>query len=324
LRTWPIRITLEATLWVLAAIMTRFGTRAAYWWARRFASVAWTFLPRIRRTAIRNLDLCLPERTPAERRRLARASFNHVAYTFFDALLVPRHCRGDDWRRHISLDATVGPYIDWLKRNEPSCSLSGHFGNWEIGPLVNSRHGRPITCVVRPIDMPMLNRWMQRLRAFTQATVIEKHGALRQLARAIKDREPVMMLLDQNGGDHGFEGEFFGIGARWQADILRLYLKRGLRLTVGFAVRDGDRFHFTYKLPFTCDYPAGTAIETVIADYSRALEAAIRANPEQYFWLHRRFKGLPRGARNRYHNLANRLTRAERDEMVAPSAEPAA
>lgn len=312
-----MRLLVEFNLWVASLLIFSFGIGWAYWWARRFAWVMWTFMPRLRNTALRNIDMCLPELSQPERTRIARKSFNHVLYAFFEFVLIPRHLGGDKWKQYVTLDDSMAPYFGFVNEGNAPLTAAAHHGSWEMGVHVNGANGVKQAALYRPGDLPIIDRWMRALRAFSNVHSIEKEGGLREMLRCARDGMPVLGLFDQYGGDFGYEHPFFGIHTRWQADIFKVFLRRGLKLAVCKTVRDGDRFNFRYSLVAIRDFPEGTELGEVVSFYAEAIEQIIRDHPEQYFWLHRRFKDRRKGAVNRYRNLDQRATAEERAALVA-------
>ena len=309
----PVELFLGATRLMLVTL----GPGFSYWFARRVASLLWLFLPRLRGVTRRNLDLCLPELPLKERNRIARASFSHAVYTFADILLMPRFFAGERWRDYVELAPEIPEYVDWLKNGQASVTLTGHFGNWEAGLLATSRHGVSFGVVARPVQPPLLNRWILKMREFAAARVIEKAGAAREMTRILRrEKGAIAMLVDQNGGDFAPIAPFFGIPARWQADIAKLSIHSGGRLATIFCIRQGERFRFKLVKTGLFSFDKGTEPMEFMAVYGRELEEMIRKHPEQYFWMHRRFKGRPEGAKDRYSDLDRRLTAAERAELL--------
>ncbi len=316
----PARWLIQAWLWLAVQFMFSFGPAFAYFWARRVGWLMWVLLGKQRYMALRNVDLCLPELSEVERTRVARKSFDHVAYTFFDMLLIPRVMGGERWKTYVEIGPDVLAYHVWSREGRGPLTISGHFGSWEIGAHVNSCHGMHQAALYRPPDLPMLDRWLRRMRACSNVDAIEKEGALRQLVRRAREKQPLLALLDQYGGDNGFEAPFFGIPTRWQADLLQLLLRHGLKLCVSDTYRHGDKFKFTYRALAQREFEPGTALQEVLRFYSDTLEKAIKERPEQYFWLHRRFKRRRDGGADRYENLGERVSGARRLALIGDRA----
>lgn len=274
-------------------------------------------MPRIRNTALRNVDLCLPDLPLAERTRIARKSFDHVAYVFFEFVLIPKYLGGEKWKRVCTLDESMAPYFDFVQQGKAPLTAAAHHGSWEIGVHVNGMCGVKQAALYRPGDLPIVDRWMRALRAFSHVHSIEKEGGLREMLRCVKEGMPVLGLFDQYGGDDGFEYPFFGIPTRWQADLFKVFARRGLKMCVCKTVREGDNFRFRYSLVAMKDFPAGTPLGDVVKFYADAIERVVRDHPEQYFWLHRRFKDRRKGAIDRYQDARHRITPDERARLVA-------
>lgn len=312
-----MRVFIEFNMWLASLLMFSFGTRWGYFCARRAAWFVWTFMPRLRNTALRNVDMCLPELPQAERTRIARKSFDHVAYVFFEFVLIPKNLGGDKWKPVCTLDESLAPYFDFVKQGKAPLTAAAHHGSWEMGVHVNGMNGVKQAALYRPGDLPIVDRWMRALRAFSHVHSIEKEGGLREMLRCVKEGMPVLGLFDQYGGDNGYEYPFFGIPTRWQADLFKVFLRRGLKMCVCKTVREGDQFKFRYSLVAMRDFPEGTEIGEVVKFYADAIEKIIRDHPEQYFWLHRRFKDRRKGAKDRYKDGGKRVSAEERAELVA-------
>jgi KDO2-lipid IV(A) lauroyltransferase len=307
----PTRFLVELHLRVAVFCVLMFGPRWAYFWGRRFAGLGWCLMPRLRKIALRNVDLCLPQLPPAERTRIARSSFNHAVYTFIDIMLAPRLMRGDNWKRYIKLEGDCEAWARWQMQPEASFNMSAHFGNWEFLLLVGGILGKGFSVVMRQTNLPLVTRWLVRYRTFAKCEPIDKDGALKALLQRIRDKKPVALLADQNGGDGAPELPFFGVPACWQTEFTRLLPRASGRYGFGWTVRHGDRFEFTFHAPVFYELKEGEDPMSVVERYRDWLEARIREHPEQYMWVHRRFKSCPRGAPDRYRELGRRLNKEE-------------
>ncbi|MCC6464458.1 MAG: hypothetical protein IT463_03850 [Planctomycetes bacterium] len=321
----PTRVLIELYMRLLALWVTLPGPGWAYWWARRAAALGWLLLPRLRKVALRNLDLCFPEKPEAERTRIARASFRHFCYTFVDYLLAPRHCAPGRWHKHYTPAADDDPFVLFCHEGKPSFVLSAHFGNWEIGTISVGRLTgvKPLLVIAKPIQPPLLNRWIVNARRALRNEVFEHTGGARAYARAIKESRLIAVLVDQNGGDFAPVETFFGVPCTWQADFTRMALRGNVRISHTFAVRVGERFQFAPLPSRILAYPPGADPMQLVRDYRDSLERVIREHPEQYFWMHRRFKARKEGWPDRYAALGRRLTPELRAEMIGGAPSPA-
>lgn len=317
---WPAsRVLIELYLRLLAFWVTLFGPAWAYFWARWAALLGWLFLRRLRSVALRNVDLCLPELSEGDRTRIAKASFRHFCYVFIDYLLAPRYITPRRWQEYYTRISAEGhPYVRWSFEDKPAFNLSAHFGNWEIGSWVVGRFARsPLLVIAKPINPALLNRWIVRARVALGNEVVQAEGGARAWMRAIKEKRRLAVLVDQNGGDFAPVETFFGVPCTWQADFTRICLRGGGRVAHSMARRAGERFEFEFLEPQLLQYEPDADPMQIMRDYRDYLEAAIRANPEQYFWVHRRFKARKDGWADAYADLGQRWGKAECDAMIA-------
>jgi Kdo2-lipid IVA lauroyltransferase/acyltransferase len=310
LMSWaPTRVVIELVLRVVMFGVTVFGHRWAYFWARVFATLGWLVMRRLRLTALRNVDLCFPDKPQAERTRIARASMRHFCYTFVDYLLVPRYFGpGKDTDRWFKGSDESNPYPAWIAEDKAAFTLTAHFGNWEIGSWdVGRREGKPLLVIAKPLRPPLVNHWIKRARRILGNEVVEHKGGARAYARALRERRQVGVLVDQNAPSRAPEETFFGVPCTWQADFARLALRGGGRVAFQACRRVGERFQFEMVGSEIHEYPPDTDPMQIVRDYRDYIERVVAQWPEQYFWLHRRFKARPRGIPDRYTNLAKRL-----------------
>ncbi|MEE9311040.1 MAG: hypothetical protein V3V10_01385 [Planctomycetota bacterium] len=319
---WPLRIPLELFLRITAFWMTLFGPAWAYWWARRLATFAWVVLPH-RKIAIRNVNLCFPEKSAAEHKRIARASFRHFCYSFVDYLLIPKYLMKDKSGKYLK-PLPDDSFVAKASRDErPVVLMSAHFGNWEITGHEFSRFGSKISCVVRDIRPPLVDRWINGAREAMGSKVIRKKDAARGMARVLKDKTMLAILIDQNGGDHAPVETFFGVPVTWQWDVSRFIVKHDCIVCYTYGLRIDEKFKFEVPDYPLREYKKGADPMQVVRDYRDWLENAIGETPEQYFWMHKRFKAWKEGWPRRYENLGQSLTPEQYQKMlVVPGFEP--
>ncbi len=314
----PTRVLIELYLRAAAFWITLFGPAWAYFNVRCAAFLAWHLMPRLRGVSLRNVDLCLAELPLAERTRIAKASVRHFGYAFIDCLLAPRYITDTRWQRYFKATADDHAYIQWFFEDKPAFNLSAHFGNWEIASWnVGRLHRDQLLVIAKELRPPLVNRWIVRCRRALGNEVVGAEGGAKAYMRAIKERRRVAVLVDQNGGKNGPVETFFGIACTWQADFTRLCLRGGGRLAHTFARRVGERFQFEFLEPLLLQYPPDADPMQLMRDYRDHLQRLIAANPEQYFWMHRRFKATRPGWGDAYADLGRRWGKPERDALIA-------
>ncbi|MBE7492257.1 MAG: lysophospholipid acyltransferase family protein [Planctomycetes bacterium] len=317
----PTRLLIELWLRLAALWLTLPGPRWAYFWVRVAVWWAWLLMPRLRGVTLRNVDLCFPEKPLAERTRIARASARHFGYTFLDCLLAPRYITDARWREYFAATPDDHPYLQWFFEDKPAFNLSAHFGNWEIASWnVGRLHRDKLLVLAKQLRPPLVNRWVVHCRRALGNEVIEADGGAKAYMRAIKERRRIAVLVDQNGGRDGPAETFFGIPCTWQADFTRLCLRGGGRLAHTFARRVGEQFRFEFLQPRMFAYPPETDPMQLMRDYRDHLEQLVRENPEQYFWMHRRFKATKPGWGDAYADLGTRWGVAEREALITSRA----
>lgn len=241
----------------------------------------------------------------------------HLFRMVFEIIQLPRKIH-----EHSFLDAVVygkGRQAGWRAFNSgrPVMMVGGHFGNWEVANTVFGLFGVPMGVVARDLDNPYLHDWFQRFRERTGHRLFSRVGASEQMLPLLARRGHVAMLGDQDAGSRGVFVDFFGKPASTYKSIALVALEHRALIVVGGAFRLPDQFHRDDSVG-----PAWSRFELVCEDvidpleinssdpigeitrrYTQALEQMIRRAPEQYFWVHRRWKSIPKVRRN---NLAER------------------
>ena len=184
----------------------------------------------------------------------------------------------------------------------PVIVLSGHFGNWEIANATFGIFGFPAGAVARDLDNPWLHEWFSRFRQGTGGRLISKRGGSEEMLQYMEHRGALGLLADQDAGPRGLFVPFFGRPASTFKSIALLALEYNAVICVGYARRlpdDFDRCRWV-RYELGCEEiidPLQTEtadpIREVTERVTAALERAIRRSPEQYFWVHRRWKHQP-------------------------------
>lgn len=190
-----------------------------------------------------------------------------------------------------------------LSCGRPVIVLSGHFGNWEMAVSAFGVFGFPMGVVARDLDNPYLHRWFMRFRQHTGHRLLSKKGGGGDMVEFLERRGNLALLCDQDAGKKGLFVPFFGQPASTFKSIALLALQYRAVIVVGYALRLPDDFQNHRWVRFeqgceevidTLDFQGPDAIREITAAYTKALERAIMRAPEQYFWVHRRWKSQPR------------------------------
>lgn len=194
--------------------------------------------------------------------------------------------------------------VQALLTGRPVIFLSGHFGNWEISVNTMGHFQFPMGVVARDLDNPWLHRWFLRFRESTGNSMISKHGASTELVEALEAGHNVSLLADQDAGRRGQFVDFFGKPASTFKSIALLALQYDALVVVGGSWRlPAERQRDTHWVRFEMvtedvidsrDFDSADAIPQLTQAFTSSLERLIRRAPEQYFWVHRRWKTPPR------------------------------
>jgi len=254
-----------------------------------------------RARAERNVALSFPD-WPADRvAETAERSMQHMFQIFMvDAFMMPRLITPRTWPEHIEF-GNLEPILERLIRGEPLLLITGHCGNWEILGYALSVIGFPMVALARPLDNPLINRWLLDIRERRGLRVLTKWGATPELQAILHNGGRIGFIADQNAGDGGMFVPFFGRLASAYKSIGLLAMRFDIPIVAGLAQRlDGK---LRYKLSCT-DLIMPEEWKTqpdplfyMTARVSRALELMVREAPDQYLWIHRRWKSRPRHER---------------------------
>lgn len=263
--------------------------------SRIFGRIWFAVDRRHRQVAIENLTLAFGrELGAADIRKLARRNFANLSMILFEIGWSMR-IKEADVRRYFriygfeNLQAAV-------KNNKGVLVLTAHIGNWELLIMLAAMIGFPMSAIYRPLDFAPLDRFFVDLRSRYGARMYPKARAMRKILRSLKSNELVGILLDQNtGGQSAVFVDFFGKRAGTNKGLALLARETMAPVMPAFLVREGAgyRVEFGPMIPLVKTDDKARDIEANTAQYNRVLENFIRQYPEQWFWVHRRWKSRP-------------------------------
>lgn len=270
-------------------------SRGGLWLGRRLGDLAWVLLGRRRRTALDNVRSAFPELSPQKGRRICRRSCQHLGMVFVELCSVlARPLPTLLGRFHVEgLEHLTGA----MERYGRALFVTAHLGNWELLCAANHLTGYPLTVVVRPLDTPWLNALAERLRRKTGVELVAKRGALRPVLDALRRGRLVAILLDQNTARReGVFVPFFGRPASTSKSLAVLAIRTQTPVVPVFIRREAGGRHRIEVHPALPPPPANrgeSAVVELTMQCTAAIEAAVRATPEQWLWLHDRWRTRP-------------------------------
>lgn len=266
---------------------------------RSAARAAFSLLSSRRRILVGNLAAAYPD-DPAERiASIATASIDGFASALVDFLQTGRMSR-EELLSHVSIVGEENLRAA-RARGKGVFLLSAHIGNWEVGALVAGLLGEPIAPVVRPLDNPLLEEELGRLRRRFGNRPIPKKQASRELLRAMARNETVAILVDQNVlPREAVFVPFFGRPAATTPSLALLQLKTGAAVVPVFTWPEADgRYRLAFEPPILAEEFAGAGadreerVRRATARYMAVTEAAVRKDPAAWLWVHNRWKTQP-------------------------------
>lgn len=254
-----------------------------------------------RERAEQNIALSFPHWDEEHVAEVAERSMQHMFQMFLvDALIMPRIVTPESWPRYVSI-GNARRMVRPLLSQQPMILLTAHCGNWELLGYFLSLLNFRIHALARPLDNPLINDWLLGIREARGMKIITKWGATGKLQAILRKRGLVGFTGDQNAGDQGMFVPFFGRLASTYKSIGLLAMRYHVPILAGHARRKGGKFQF--ELICTdliqphewADQP--DPLFYITARYNRAMERMVTNAPEQYLWVHRRWKSRPRHER---------------------------
>ena len=290
----PVRTWLEyAAARTVVASLSVGPRRWAEGLARGYVRLLDRAIPRLRRTAERNVRMALPEAGEAEWRRIVDGSFHSIARILVAMARFPSIGARNisEWIRYDGFEHFEAA----MKEGHGVLFATAHLGNWELSAFAHAiLSGHPMHVVVRALDNPRIDALVAARRTMSGNRVIEKRDYARGILRALGQNQAVGVLIDQNAGlREGIFVEFFGVQACVATGFAKLAAHSGAPIIPGFALWSEAEGRYILKF-----YPPLRATGDAEADTRRLhaqLEAVIRQYPEQWLWMHRRWKTRPPG-----------------------------
>ena len=271
--------------------------QVAHGLARGYSRLLDMALPRLRRVAYRNLSFALPELDQARRAEIVDGVFRSVARLLVTVAKFPA-IRRENLAQWIRCEG--GEYFEQARRQGRGVLFAtAHLGNWELSAYAHALLAAPMNVVVRPLDNPRIDALVERRRGGSGNRMIFKKDFARSILKALAANEAVGILVDQNSSpDAGAFVDFFGVKACAGTGFAKLAAHSGASVIPGFALWSEEERRYLLRF-----YPpvemTGDAERDTQAVQSK-LEEVIRQYPDQWLWIHRRWKTRPAGEAELY------------------------
>jgi KDO2-lipid IV(A) lauroyltransferase len=292
-----------AFVWLFVHLMRLLPRRAARAVGAGIAGVAFYGLGRLRRVGVLNLRLAFPEMPEAGRERILRSVYRNLGALLAEFCLMPRYTP-EVASRFIRYEGLEN-YLAARERGKGVLVLTGHLGAWELSSFYHSLMGMPMGMVIRRLDNPLVDAFVNKIRCQHGNRVIHKDDFARGLIASMRAGETVGILMDTNmTPPQGVFVPFFGVQACTASGMARIALKTGAAVVPGFLLWEESEgkyvLRFGKELEVVHSGDAERDAVTNTASFTAAIEGMIRQYPEQWLWMHRRWKTRPPGEERIY------------------------
>ena len=259
--------------------------------------------PRLRRVGLRNLELAFPGMSVQERLRILRGVFLSLGRLLAEFPKLPSYSLENV--SEVAIYDGVENFHTARQQGKGVIFLTAHFGGWELGSFVHSLYGHPMHVVVRDLDNPYLNRLVKRYRTLHGNSSVDKAGFARGLLAAMRNGESVGILMDTNmTPPQGVFVDFFGHLACTASGVARVVQHTGAAVVPAFTVWDEAlqkyRIRIEPALETICTGDDEADVLANTAAYTKVIEKFVRLYPDQWLWVHRRWKTRPPGEPSLY------------------------
>lgn len=265
--------------------------------------MAYALHSRLRMVGMRNLGIAFPQTSKKEKKKILRGLYRSLGRQLAEFCLFPRYNR-ENVSKVVVYDGFEN-FAEAQARGKGVVFLTGHFGGWEIGSFVHSLHGHPLNIVIRPLDNPYVNAMVDRYRTLHGNQTFPKQDFARGLLSSLKRAETVGILMDTNmTPPQGAFVDFFGVPACTATGLARVALHTDAAVVPALTIWDKElgkyriRFDPAIKLARTGNAEAD-ALENTAA-FNKVIESYATRYPEQWLWVHRRWKTRPPGEPSLY------------------------
>jgi KDO2-lipid IV(A) lauroyltransferase len=261
-------------------------------------ALAYRGLGRLRRVGLRNLEMAFPDLSSRDREAILRSEYRNLGFLLAEFCKMPDYT-AETASRFIRYDGLEN-YLQARERGKGVLVLTGHLGAWELSSFYHSLMGMPMGMVIRRLDNPLVDAFVNRIRCLRGNRVIHKDDFARGLISSMRSGETVGILMDTNmTPPQGLFVPFFGVPACTASGMARIAEKTGAAVVPGFLLWEkGERRYVLRFGPELNVVHTGDAEQDALtntAAFTAAIEGYVRQYPEQWLWMHRRWKTRPPG-----------------------------
>lgn len=258
---------------------------------------------RLWHVGLRNLELAFPEKPLPQRKKILRGVYTSLGRQLAEFTKFPQYTRDN-----IKKVAVYEGFENFERARELGKGvlfMTAHLGGWEVGAFAHSIYGNPLNVIMRELDNPYLDRMVSRYRSLHGNTMMSKDDFARGLIGAMRRGETVGALMDTNmTPPQGVFVPFFGRLACTASGVARIALRTGAAVVPAFTIWDSElgkyRIHFDPPIPLVSTGDDDADAVTNTAAFTKKIEEFVRRYPDQWLWVHRRWKARPAGEPSLY------------------------
>jgi KDO2-lipid IV(A) lauroyltransferase len=287
-----------AAVWLILKTLGALPRPAARGFAASVTSLLFSLQPKLQKTAEFNLRLAFPDWTDAQRKDATRRMVRNLGWMAAEFASFPRLTK-ENVDRVVILEGHEN-FLEGQRRGKGVLYLTGHVGAWELSSFAHALYGYPLYYMARPLDNERLDALVNQYRCSSGNRPLFKNESARVMLKILKDSGTIGILADQNTmPEEGVFVDFFGKSACTTTGIARVALHTGAAVVPGYAYWD-DAIH-KYRLRFEPPVElvrTGDTERDVFANtqrFAKVIEEVIRKHPDQWVWVHKRWKTRPTG-----------------------------
>lgn len=287
-----------AIVWLLVQCLGVLPRGMARAMGAAVGALAFRILPRLRSVGMRNLELAFPRMGEHERREILRRLYRNLGWLLAEFCQMPDYTR-ENTRRFLRYDG-LERYLAARGKGKGVLIVTGHLGAWELSSFYHSLMGYPMSMVIRRLDNARVDRLVNDIRCAHGNCVLHKDDFARGLLGAMRRGETVGILMDTNmTPPQGVFVPFFGLQACTASGLARVALKTGAAVLPGFMLwEEAERkyvLHFGEEIEMVRSDNDESDVLVNTARCTAVIEGYVRRYPDQWLWVHRRWKTRPEG-----------------------------
>ena len=287
-----------AVVWAMVKSLGALPRQTARHLAATVARAVYMLLPKLRKTAEFNLRLAFPGWDEAQRRATIRGMVQNLGWMAAEFARLPRYTK-ENIEQVVILEGHEN-FLEGQRRGKGVLYLTGHIGAWELSSFAHALYGFPLQYMARPLDNPRVDGLVNRYRCLSGNRPVFKNESARVLLKILRDAGTVGILADQNTmPEEGVFVDFFGTPACTTTGLARVALHTDAAVVPGYAFWDPQiakyrlRFEPVVDLSRSGDTERDVFVNT--QKFTKVIEEIIRKHPDQWVWLHARWKTRPKG-----------------------------